>query len=203
MSLLKSVSRALVAGCAGALLLANAATGQSFVPSKPHTTPAPAKQAQAPAPAEAPKAPIPARSEVSNFDNWVVACTYFDAPKSKNCVARTQVVQSGTNQVVLILSVFSPKPGAPLRIGVQTPTNVLIGPGVDIAVANGGVRKAVYDSCEPTRCTAVAPEDAKFLSAVEAGADASVTFVAANGNSVKIDFALKGASKAIPALAAK
>ncbi len=142
------------------------------------------------------------KTEISNYDNWVVSCEIFKPPRSKHCVARTQIVSRELNRPVLIISVMPDAQNGRPRLVIQSPTNLRIEPGVQVSVAGGASQKAAFQTCEQSGCMAVAPDDPAFIAAFQAAKEASVTIVGLDGRGIKFDFPLNGAQSAIAAVAA-
>jgi invasion protein IalB len=169
--------------------------------------PAPAQPAQ-PAPASPPAAeasppPQPWRTEILNFDAWSVTCQEFREPRPRKvCQAQMQVVRQGTQQIVLSLAVLADDKGV-WRAAIGTPTGVAIQPGVDVAVTGAAARKAIYETCEPTRCVAALALDDKTVKDFAAAPQLEATVVTNVGQAVKLTFPMKGFDKAWGALTGK
>ncbi|MEJ1938947.1 invasion associated locus B family protein, partial [Nostoc sp. NIES-2111] len=157
------VTRALA--CTVLLSAGLAAHAAAQTPQKPPA----AKPAQAPAaPAEgggdkasvqaAPTPPPqPIRTETLVFDNWTVTCREF-APggPAKSCQAVLQVVQQqeGGPSQVLLAFILGREGQGPVSATLQTPTGVVIAPGVELTLGKAAVRKLAYTACD-ARCAAV------------------------------------------------
>lgn len=172
--------------------------------------PAPARpapgQAQAPAtpppqqqpPQQQPQqpGPLPLRTEILNLDSWVVTCREFaDAPKKRICSATLQITQSNSNSIVFAWTVGHDE-GNRMTSVLQTPTGVLIAPGVEVRLGKAAVRKAAYAMCDNGRCTATLPVDAALVRDINAAGEAEVVIHAANGQNVQFKFPLKGFDRA-------
>ena len=174
-------------------------------PAKTPAAPVAAPSAPAPAPAaeQAEAPPQPWRTEILNIEAWTVTCQDFLLPKAHRlCAAQLRVVRQGTAQVIMALNVSLDEAGRPKGL-LTTPTGVLIGKGVDLAVAAAPPRKLAYEACDTSQCTAVIVFDEKLAKELQAAANVDVTLTAVNGSAIKVGFGVKGFDRALAALAAK
>ena len=161
-------------------------------PAPPHPNPPPQG-----APAQP---PVPQRTETFNFDNWSVICSdYAEGPRKHNCVAVLKVQQSGSNQIILTWTIAINDSKQFVAV-LQTPTGVLIRPGVELQLEKVAPRRIEFESCEPGRCTASLVMDNAFMKDAGVAANASIGLQSANGQSVQISFTLKGFDKALAQL---
>lgn len=151
--------------------------------------------------AEAGRTPL--RTEIVNHASWIVACDYYKPPRSRKCSARTQVVPRGSNRPVLILTVYLDETARHPRLLIESPTNVQIGPGVQVTLADGVSQRAAFQTCAQNGCSALVPDDPKFLTAMQNSKDVNVTITGLDGNAIKFDFPLNGANPAITAVMSK
>lgn len=190
----KTVLGMAVAMAFGALpgaALAQGARGQN--------APAAAPAAQAPA-ATAPKAPEVTKTEQSRIDNWILSCADFaDPARKKLCSAKYQIIQKDSNNVLFVWELGFNQERKMLSV-VQTPTGVLIGPGVEFKIGSGASRKAVFESCEPSRCIAVLPIDEKLIKDVSASPRFDVVLTAVNGAKVTFQIEANGVDKVYSSL---
>ena len=163
----------------------------------PASRAAQAQPAQPPAKGPAPPpAPVPIRTEINRFDNWVVTCNEFaEGPKKKICSAQIQVMQQGTNQVVLTWTVFV-NDSKQFITALQTPTGVSISPGVELQLEKAGKRKLNFDTSDNGRCTASTTKDNTKIREVSAAPSAQVSITAINGSTVQFNLPIKGFDKA-------
>jgi len=159
--------------------------------------------AQAPAPAPAantPAAPAaPPRTETVVYDNWTVTCRDTIVKDAKRtCSATLRVTNNQTRQNVLILEISNDAAGKP-TFAIRTPLGVMIKEGVQIAVGNAKPRKVDFALCDTRGCEAAAPFDVGFSRDLSAANEASVTFMAMNGQPVTLKIPLKGIAQVVPA----
>jgi invasion protein IalB len=164
----------------------------------------PTKSAQAPAtPAQtaAPAPPrIPTRTEILNFENWAVTCSEFaDGPRARQCSALLQILQQNTNQTVFTWTIAMDERKQLVAI-MQTPTGVVIPPGVELRVGKFPPQKIPFASCDTGRCVATAPMDANLLREMTKSPTAEAVIQGSQGNAVQFNIQLKGFDKAFGVL---
>jgi invasion protein IalB len=171
-------------------------------------TPPPAPTAASPAagapagaaPADQPApAPIPWRTEILAFDNWTVTCREFspDVASRKICSATLQIVQSGTNQAFFNWTLRADE-GRLVNV-FQTPTGVLIAPGLELRFGASS-RRIPFVSCDSGHCLASAPMDDGFLGDTSSAETVEAVIAGSGGKGVQFRFPVKGFDKALAAL---
>jgi invasion protein IalB len=155
---------------------------------------------QAPA-AQAPAAPqVPTRTEILNFENWAVTCNEFaDSPKARRCSALLQILQQNTNQIVFTWTVALDECKQPVAV-MQTPTGVVIPPGVELRVGRLPTQKIPFSSCDPGRCIATTTLDANLLREMTTSPTAEAVIQSSQGNTVQFNMQLKGFDRAYAVL---
>ena len=146
----------------------------------------------------APPPPQPIRTEILAHDNWTVTCREF-ADKRKTCSGVLQVVQQQNNQVLFVW-IVGRNAEQKLMSVLQTPTGVALAPGVEVKLAKGPVRKAVFVNCESNRCEATLDLDDAFVRDASATESVDATVVSTSGQSVKFTMPFKGFDKAVAAV---
>jgi invasion protein IalB len=149
----------------------------------------------------APAAPqVPTRVEILNFDNWAVTCNEFaDGPKSKRCSALLQIMQQNTNQPVFTWTVGLDERKQLMAV-LQTPTGVVIAPGIELKIGKLAPQKIPFASCEPGRCIATLPVDSNLLREMTTSPSAEATIQGSQGNTVQFNIQMKGFDRAYAAL---
>jgi invasion protein IalB len=212
----------------GAVMAEAAGTGgpvqltQNPAPARPPRAPAaapPAAPTQAPpaqtAPAQAapapgtpagdgsrepPPGPVPTRTEILNLENWVVTCNDFaEGPRKRVCSALLHIVQQNTNQTVFSWTVAVENNKQMVTV-IQTPTGVLITPGVELKVGKLPPHKVPFTICDNGRCVASMPMDSALLHEMTVVPTAEAIIQGAQGNSVQFNIQLKGFDKAYAVL---
>jgi invasion protein IalB len=187
------------AGAAGTVQLAqNPPPAARSPPQAPAAPPAPAAAAQPQQPAAAPPK-IPTRTEILNFDNWVVTCNEFAEPKTRVCTALLQIMQQNTNQPVFSWTVALDNSKQAITI-MQTPTGVVIPPGVELRIGKPPARKISFASCDSGRCIATMTMDANLLRDMTTTPTAEAVIQGSQGNTVQFNIQMKGFDKAYAVL---
>jgi invasion protein IalB len=151
--------------------------------------------AQTPTPAQ-----VPTRTEILNFENWAVTCNEFaDAPRAKRCSALLQIRQQNTNQIVFTWTVAMDERKQLVAI-LQTPTGVVIPPGVELRVGKLPPQKIPFESCDPGRCIATAPVDTNLVREMTTSPTAEAAIQGSQGNTVQFNIQMKGFDRAYAAL---
>jgi invasion protein IalB len=170
------------------------------LPTTGQVTPAPAvPSGQAPA-AQAAPPQVPTRTEILNFENWAVTCNEFaDGPKAKRCSALLQILQQNTNQIVFTWMVAMDDRRQLVAV-MQTPTGVVIPPGVELRVGKLPSQKIPFASCDPGRCIATTTVDANLLREMTTSPTAEAVIQGSQGNTVQFNIQLKGFDRAYAVL---
>jgi invasion protein IalB len=151
------------------------------------------------APAPAPPQ-VPTRTEILNFENWAVTCNEFaESPKAKRCSALLQILQQNTNQIVFTWTVAMDDRKQLVAI-MQTPTGVVIPPGVELRVGKLPSQKIPFASCDPGRCIATTTVDANLLREMTTSPTAEAIIQGSQGNTVQFNIQLKGFDRAYAVL---
>jgi invasion protein IalB len=169
----------------------NPAAENSRVQNAPQTNAGQAAQAPA---------QVPTRTEILNFENWAVTCNEFaDGPKAKRCSALLQILQQNTNQIVFTWTVALDDRKQLVAI-MQTPTGVVIPPGVELRVGKLPSQKVPFASCDPGRCIATTTVDANLLREMTTAPTAEAIIQGSQGNTVQFNIQLKGFDRAYAVL---
>lgn len=156
---------------------------------------------QGQAAAQAPTPPqIPTRTEILNFENWAVTCNEFaDAPRAKRCSALLQILQQNTNQIVFTWTVAMDDHKQLVAI-MQTPTGVVIQPGVELRVGKFPPQKIPFASCDSGHCIATATVDASLVREMSTSPTAEAIVQGSQGNTVQFNIQMKGFDRAYAVL---
>jgi invasion protein IalB len=171
------------------------------LPTTGQVTPAPAvPSGQAPAAHAAAPPQVPTRTEILNFENWAVTCNEFaDGPKAKRCSALLQILQQNTNQIVFTWTVAMDDRRQLVAV-MQTPTGVVIPPGVELRVGKLPSQKIPFASCDPGRCIATTTVDANLLREMTTSPTAEAVIQGSQGNTVQFNIQMKGFDRAYAVL---
>jgi invasion protein IalB len=143
---------------------------------------------------------IPTRIEILNFENWAVTCNEFaGAPRAKRCSALLQILQQNTNQTVFTWTLAIDEHKQLVAI-MQTPTGVVIPPGVELRVGKFPAQKIPFASCDPGRCIATATVDANLVREMTTSPTAEAVIQGSQGNTVQFNIQMKGFDQAYAVL---
>lgn len=156
---------------------------------------APSPPAQAPAPP-----PVPTRTEILNFENWVVTCNEFaEGARTRVCSAALQILQPNTNQVVFNWSIGVDNSKQMISV-MQTPTGVQIAPGVELRVGKAPARKIPFATCDAGRCVATTTMDTALLREMTGTPTAEAVIQGSQGNTVTFTIQMRGFDRAYAVL---
>jgi len=144
-------------------------------------------------------APVPVRTEILNFENWTVTCREFEDPKKRDCSAFLRVTRANTNQTLFTWTVGLDATKGPTAT-INTPTGVLIAPGVELQLDKTPVRKVPYIACDSSQCSATMPVDSILVRDMIAASNAELAFTAVNGSKLQFKFPINGFARAYAAL---
>jgi invasion protein IalB len=143
---------------------------------------------------------IPTRTEILNFENWAVTCNEFaDGPRARRCSALLQILQQNTNQIVFTWTVALDERKQLVAV-MQTPTGVVIPPGVELRVGKLPSQKIPFASCDSGRCIATTTLDANLLREMTISPTAEAVIQGSQGNTVQFNIQLKGFDRAYAVL---
>jgi invasion protein IalB len=160
-----------------------------------------AGQPPATAQTESPPSPrIPTRTEILHFEGWTVTCNEFaDGPRTRQCSAVLQIVQQGTNQPVFSWMVAVDDHKQLVSV-MQTPTGVVIAPGVELRVGKLPPQKIPFASCDTGRCVATMSIDANLVREITTSPMAEAIIQSTQGNTVQFNIQSKGFDRAYAVL---
>ena len=134
---------------------------------------------------------------IAALQNWRLTC----APrtmKNGECLIQSGIVEKGTNNVIAELSIGQKDKADVLTI--VAPLGVFIPTGVRLSL--GDISKTIpFKTCimlnPPLGCVATLPIDSAIATALSKDDGGTITLVAANGQSVPVNFSLHGYNDAI------
>jgi invasion protein IalB len=185
-----------------AILCVTAAGATTLHPSGPPAVPGlqSGESAAASKPAEPER---PERTETTNFQNWEVTCQVFsEKTKKRTCSAQLRAQQAGSHRIILVWTIFINAKKQPVGV-LETLTGVAIPPGVNLHLENGKQAtdwKFTYQDCGPAHCHAVRILDGKFIHEATAASTAAAIMQADSGQTLRINFPIKGFGKAFAQL---
>jgi invasion protein IalB len=173
-------------------------------------TPAPPAQAapsaQAPAaPAQpqaeaAPPAQVPTRTEILNFENWVVTCNEFgEGARTRVCSALLRLINQNTKQIVFTWTIALDNNKQWITV-MQTLTGVAIPPGVELRVGKAAPHKIPYASCDTGGCIATSVMDTNLVREMTTTPTAEAVIQSNQGTAVPYNIQMKGFDRAFAIL---
>ena len=124
-----------------------------------------------------------------------MTCNEFAEPKTRVCTAVLQILQQNTNQPVFSWTVALDNSKQAITI-MQTPTGVVIAPGVELRIGKSPARKISFASCDSGRCIATMTMDANLLRDMTTTPTAEAVIQGSQGNTVQFNIQMKGFDRA-------
>ena len=176
-------------------------SGSSVVPPPSPSGDSSRPNASQTAQTESPPSPrIPTRTEILHFEGWTVTCNEFaDGPRTRQCSAVLQIVQQGTNQPVFSWMVAVDDHKQLVSV-MQTPTGVVIAPGVELRVGKLPPQKIPFATCDTGRCVATMNIDANLAREITTSPTAEAIIQSTQGNAVQFNIQSKGFDRAYAVL---
>jgi invasion protein IalB len=128
--------------------------------------------------------------------SWQLRCRK-DAPEK--CVAAMNVANKA-GQLVMVWLVGATQAGG-LVMTVQTPTGVVLEPGMDFVLDSNGPHHMAFGACGPAACRANLVLDDAIMDEMRKAAKASATFTMQNGRKVTYTVAVQATDKMLTDLA--
>ena len=130
------------------------------------------------------------------YDDWRLACP---APSAEGSCAMVQdVVDSRSHSEIAHLALGRAKTG--MELIVTMPFDVLLAPGMGLAIDKQKIRVYPYQTCNSIGCIATVPLDDKLMASLRDAKDARILFAALNDKPVGVSFSLNGFDNANDAL---
>jgi invasion protein IalB len=159
-----------------------------------------AEDARAPAAGQAAPPQVPTRTEILNYDSWIVTCNEFaEGARKRICQAVLQIVQQNSNQVVFSWTVGIDNSKQLVTV-MQTPTGVSIPPGVELRIGRSAPRKIPFASCDAGRCIATLMMDSTLVRDMSTTPTAEAIIQGSQGNMVQFNITMKGFDRAYATL---
>lgn len=134
------------------------------------------------------------------IDNWSLSCRDIAGEvDKKQCSAVNRIADKKTEQVLFVWLVGK-NTEQKLVSSFQTPTGVLIAPGVDLELNDQRVRKINFVACDDRRCDANILMDEKFIDDVKITKQASAKIVSVTGHNILFKINTKGIQEVITAI---
>lgn len=122
--------------------------------------------------------------------DWTLDCTER-AGDRKRCKMMQRVGTSKSKQIILTWLIGRDNEGKEV-MSFQTPTGMLLKPGVALAVDDEALLQVEYRTCTPKFCEAVGELTAETVAALKSGGKATLTLTPLNAKATPLTMSLKG-----------
>lgn len=158
--------------------------------------------ASATAQTEAKTDPLAASKRTTEtIGDWVLNCSQGQDGKSR-CNLSQRLGRASTKEVILAWLIGKDGDGNP-AMSFQTPTGMLLQPGVSLQIDDRGTTAIPYRVCTQRFCEAVLPLNTDMVQAMKAGRKAVLTLMPLSGKATAINLSLKGFTAAYTAYEAQ
>jgi invasion protein IalB len=130
---------------------------------------------------------------ISMYQDWRLACPSPSDAKG-SCAMVQDVVDERSRAEIAHLALGKTKTG--LEMVITMPYDVLLAPGMGIAIGSDPVRVYPYQTCNSVGCIATLPVDDKMLASLRNAKQARVLFAMLNNKPVGLPFSLNGFNEA-------
>jgi invasion protein IalB len=148
---------------------------------------------------DAKKAKAAAPSKIEKFGNWTVICPPVGDKSGARCVAQF-VLADAKRKTMLVSWRIGYNKEQLLVIDLVTPTEVFVGPGVQIIVGAGAPLKLPYVSCGVQGCLSRLPIDAGMMARLRATPTATIAVAGTNRKILQLKLDMTGLSEALTAI---
>ena len=126
---------------------------------------------------------------ISVYEDWRLACPALSA-KDGSCALAQDIMDSRTGSDIAKLAIGRGKTG--LEMIVTGPLDMLIQPGMGVALGSDKIRVYPYQTCTAAGCVAIIPVDGSLMSSMRSTNQGRLLFVLPNTKPVGLPFSLKG-----------
>lgn len=148
-----------------------------------------------------------ARTDIKAVESWQVSCNYSKSNQKLGCMASLKITQQQTpdnkdkpqQRVVMLWQLLKDQSGTTVT-SIQTPTGVLIKPGVLLKASGGTDLALTYHQCDMRGCAAVAKFDENIQQQLIKAKLAEIIIQAIDGKVYTYSFSPKGLDKVLQEL---
>jgi invasion protein IalB len=177
---------------------------------RPPTTAAPKEAPRtAPSPATTPSPNAPAAGGIEEgpsattavYGDWVVRCS--QQAGTRTCEAAQTIFAQGQQDPIALIAIGREKQGAPMRLVVQLPLNVMVSTRAKISLREADPTLELnFERCIPSSCFAMLQSADDAVRRLRAHPDAArISYKDASDKDVAFQFSLRGLAPALDALA--
>lgn len=134
------------------------------------------------------------------FGAWVYSCAEAPEGAPRNCVARLQIRDKNRNVTVINWLIGYNKDRA-LLMEITTPSDVLIAPGLKMAIGDGEAQSFAYLSCAPAGCVTRIQPTAQLLDDLRQTKIVKLTIETPAGKAITFSIQVSGIAESLDALA--
>ncbi len=126
---------------------------------------------------------------IAMYQDWRLACPSPTDAKG-SCAMVQDVVDAQRGAEIAHLALGKSKTG--LEMIVTMPYDVLLAPGMGLAIGSDPVRVYPYQTCNTVGCIAAIPVDDKMIASLRSAKQARLLFAMLNNKPVGLPFSLNG-----------
>ena len=142
-----------------------------------------------PEPQQAGIPPLPPGTR--SFGNWALLCGQNEQTGQGRCGLLMRVINQEAQRVLMRLNLTRGPQGNAIIV-VDTPPGVVIPAGVSITPENGTAATGPVQVCRPNGCTGIVLLTDELATALSGVANATISYVAANGQAVNLSLPING-----------
>lgn len=143
----------------------------------------------------------PKKNAPQQFGAWVVTCAEVAEGAPNNCVARLAIRDKERN-VTVINWLIGYNKDRDLLLEITTPVDVLIAPGLKMAIGEGAAQNFAYLSCASAGCVTRIRPEAQMLDELRQAANVKLTIETPAGKAITFTIQVEGIAESLDALAA-
>lgn len=140
------------------------------------------------------------KSAPQQFGAWVYSCAEVPEGAPKNCVARLQIRDKSRN-VTVINWLIGYNKDRQLLMEITTPSDVLVAPGLKMAIGESEAQTFAYLSCAAMGCVTRIQPTAGLLDALRQAKIVKLTIETPAGKAITFSIQVSGITESLDALA--
>lgn len=144
--------------------------------------------------------PAAQKPRQTQYGSWTFSCMDVPAGEPEKCAARL-AIRDKTRNVTVVNWLIGHNKDKELLMEITTPVDVLIGPGLQLGIADGAAQGFPYLSCGADGCLTRIRPDARLLEALREAQTVKLTIVTPAGKSLTFAIKVGGIAESLDALA--
>lgn len=134
-----------------------------------------------------------------SLDNWSLSCRAIAGESDKKqCSAVNRITDQKTGQVLFVW-LIGHNTERKLVSAFQTPTGVMIAPGIHLELSNGQKQKIDFLACDNRRCDASLVMDQAFVDDLKVTKEATAAITSVTGHNILFKINTTGIDKVLSA----